>query len=601
MAFYIPDDKLAEVRSNADIVEIISERVMLKKAGKDFVGLCPFHTEKTPSFTVSPDKQIYHCFGCGVGGDVFGFIMRHDRMSFPEAVLTLARRYGIEIATQEMSQSQKKEISEREQLLVLNHRVKQFYINCLRKGPQGEFARLYLDKRGIKREIIDRFALGYAPDGWDHLIRFLQQSKVPLQNAEKAGLIVPKKSGGFYDRFRNRIIFPIFDIAGQVIGFGGRVMDDAKPKYLNSPETPLYNKRNTLYGLQTAMEKCRETGIVFIVEGYFDLLAMHQHGIVNAVATLGTALTAEHVRRLKGYAKNVCLVFDSDTAGIKAAQRTIGIFMNEAISASVVLLPEGDDPDSFLFSKGADAFRGLADKALGLVSFLIEQSIVKNGLSMEGKVRIIAELTSPLSDITDSVARSLYIQHLAERIGVDETAVLEKIRSARVKNQQQASSRELRRGMAEDRPDVGTGGRRTTRVPITDRLELQIITMMIHCPASIPEIVESRLMDLIEDRRLKSVGEMIVATPQENVGNVADLMNRVADEEQRRLIASIAVEDVCWDAGSCANLISQFIKIKRSQEKDLIRRIRAAEENDDHALMIKLLSEKQKQIGNRQS
>ncbi len=598
MAFYIPDDKLAEVRSNADIVEIISERVMLKKAGKDYIGLCPFHTEKTPSFTVSPDKQIFHCFGCGVGGDVFGFIMKHDRMSFPEAVLSIARKYGIEIVTQEMSQSRRKEISEREQLLVLNHRVKQFYIHCLRKGPKGEFARRYLEKRGIDREIIDRFAIGYAPDGWDHLVRFLQKSKVPFHLAEKAGLIVPKKSGGYYDRFRNRIIFPIFDIAGQVIGFGGRVMDDAKPKYLNSPETPLYNKRNTLYGLQTAREKCRETQAVFIVEGYFDLLAMNQHGITNAVATLGTALTAEHVRRLKGYAKTAYLVFDSDAAGIKAAQRTIGIFMNEAISASVVLLPEGDDPDSFLFGKGADAFLALADKALGLVPFLIEQSVNRHGLSMEGKVRIIADLTPPLTEITDSVARSLYIQHLAERIGVDEAAVMEKIRSARAQQTRRAG-RESQRAGADAQPEASGSGARVQHRPMSDRLELRIITMMIQCPESIPAIVAENLLDMIEDSRLKAIGETIVAMPEENLGNVADLMSRLADEEQRRLVAKIAVEDVCWDAGSCEKLMSQFLNTRRRRENDLIRQIRAAEENDDHELMIKLLSEKLKQIGNR--
>lgn len=590
MAFYIPDDKLAEIRSNADIVEIISERVMLKKAGKDYIGLCPFHTEKTPSFTVSPDKQIFHCFGCGVGGDVFGFIMKHDRMSFPEAILSVARKYGIEIVTQEMSQSRRKEISEREQLLVLNHRVKQFYIHCLRKGPKGEFARRYLEKRGIDPGIIDRFAIGYAPDGWDHLIRFLQKSKVPFHLAEKAGLIVPKKSGGFYDRFRNRIIFPIFDIAGQVIGFGGRVMDDAKPKYLNSPETPVYNKRNTLYGLQTARDKCRETQTVFIVEGYFDLLAMNQHGIPNAVATLGTALTAEHVRRLKGYAKKACLVFDSDAAGIKAAQRTIGIFMNEAISASVVLLPEGEDPDSFLFGKGADAFFALADKALGLVPFLIEQSVKRHGLSMEGKVQVISDLTPPLSEITDSVARSLYIQHLSERLGVDEAAVMEKIRSARA----QQTGATVQRG-------VSDSGRRTPQPPMNDRLELRIITMMIQCPESIPAIVAENLLDRIEDNRLKAIGETILSMPEENLGNVADLISRLADEEQRRLVASIAVEDVCWGAGSCEKLMSQFLNTRRRRENDLIRQIRAAEENDDHELMIKLLSEKQKQSGDRYS
>lgn len=599
MALYIPEEKLAEIRNAADIVDFISARVFLKKAGKDYAGLCPFHAEKTPSFTVSPEKQIFHCFGCGAGGDIFTFLMKYDGTSFPEAVQAVARQYGIAIFSREMSPQQRKQLSDRESLLELNARVMRFYQQLLLKDPRGADARQYLKKRGIHREIIEKFVLGYAPAGWEHLVRFLQKSRVPLATAEKAGLIVPGRQKGFYDRFRNRVMFPIVDVTGQVVAFGGRVMDDAKPKYLNSPETPVYQKSRTLYGMHAAREKCRSRGCVFIVEGYFDLLAMHQHGLENSVATLGTALTRQHIRRLSRAVgsgdKKAYLVFDSDEAGINAAKRTIGPFLEESVEAAVVLLPKGDDPDSYLFEHGAEAFDQLAQTAPNLFAFLIDNAIAAYGLGVEGKVRIIGEIAPVLGEIEDAVARSVYIRHLAETIGVDESAVLEKVRACRKKTS-------ARPGTSGSRRTPEDGSWKTAPASPQarpDRLEMQVLAMMIQNPEMIDEMKARRVLEYFEDPKMRELGDLVCRQLGQEAGKRSDLLNSVTDEDQRRTIASLVMEDACWARESCSLLLSQFIQSKQRRKNDLLEQIRAAEQSNDQELLLKLLSEKQKQATGR--
>ncbi len=358
MGLHIPDDKISEIKNSADIVDIVSEAVLLKKAGRNYLGLCPFHSEKTPSFTVSPEKQMFHCFGCGVGGNVFTFLMKHQGVSFPEAVKTLARRYGIDLPSPRMSPAQKKVASERETLLSISDQAAQFFYSQL-QSPRGEHARQYLEKRGLSGKINETFKIGYAPAGWDHLLNHFKKQSVPLKMVEKAGLLAQKND--YYDRFRDRIIFPITDISDRIVGFGGRVLDDSLPKYLNSPETPLYNKRKILYGLGTVKQDCRQAEMVYITEGYMDFLALYRHGIKNVVATLGTSLTVDQVRLLRGYVNKAVLVFDSDEAGIKAAQRAVEVFNREkGIDPYILTLPTGHDPDTYLRDYGGDAFLDLA-------------------------------------------------------------------------------------------------------------------------------------------------------------------------------------------------------------------------------------------------
>ena len=581
----IPEEKIAEIRHAADIVDIVSGVVLLKKGGRNYLGLCPFHSEKTPSFTVSPDKQIFHCFGCGEGGDVFSFVMKQEGLSFAEAVRDLARRCGVALPERRMSGAQRRHLDEKEQLISVNRLALDFFRKNLIEEPAGERARSYLTKRGLTRETIETFQIGFAPKGWDHLARHLNGRHLPASVIEKSGLVLPRKnSGGFYDRFRERIIFPILDVNRRIIGFGGRVMDDALPKYLNSPETALYSKSRSLYGLHLAKAACRASESVFIVEGYFDALALHQHGLCNAVATLGTALTAEHVRLLRGCVGEkgrAVLVYDSDDAGIKAARRSIEVFDKEYVNAQILVLASGYDPDSFIFEHGAEAFHAAADGALEIIPFLLENAIKQNGLSVEGRVRIVNDLQGPLNAVSDTVARSLYVRLAAERLEIDEKALLEKLRQSTV-----APSPAHRAA-----PAAGEGS----------RVEKQIIAMMLQVPPACKIVGRLEALALFEDSFLTRLGTVILeAYDRWKDGAVvenrwlADIMAGLADED-RRAIADAAIHAESWDIEGCEKQILYFVEAarKRRSHHDLEHRIRAAVTAKDDKLLEQLLVEKQ--------
>ena len=601
MTIYIPEDKVSEIKNTADIVEVVSEVVVLKKTGKNYVGLCPFHSEKTPSFTVSPEKQIFYCFGCAAGGNVFSFLMKHDGMSFPDAAKILAGRYGIDIPTTTMSPEQKRRMSQRESLFAANRQAMEFFRKQLLDDISGRRAMGYLKKRGINKEIFDNFYLGYAPKGWDNLLRFFTKKNISLDLVEKAGLIVSRKEkSGFYDRFRDRLIFPIFDLNMQVIGFGGRVMDDSLPKYLNSPETPVYNKSRSLYGLHLAKMKCRENERVFIVEGYFDLLTLHQHGLQDSVATLGTSLTPEHVQLIKGFVGKdgrVILVFDSDDAGIKASQRSIEVFDKGYINAQILILPDGYDPDSFIFEFGVESFLDLVSEAQGIIPFLMDSAVKKHGLSIEGKIRIISEMKEPLGSITDNVRRSLYIKELAECINIDEFAVLEKIRKISVRNRDRAKRATW--------PNTGLGrGHHKTSVPDKaqkkafqgkwDKLERQIIAMMLQFPQILFEIYERNILDLFENNTLKLIGQVLLTHKDDSKVQISDIINLIEEKEQKNIVASLAIGEDIWGHEACIGIITRFESIRRKDENKLLEKIKAAEKDKDLELLAKLLNQKQK-------
>ena len=591
MAIFIPEDKVLEIKNAADIVDIISEVVHLKKSGKNFLGLCPFHSEKTPSFSVSPEKQIFYCFGCGVGGNIFSFLMKHDGLAFPEAARTLARRYGVDIPKKNLTFEQKKEITERESLLNINRHAMEYFSRVLGSKSSGIPAMNYLKKRGFSPEIIDKFHLGYAPKGWDNLLHFFSKKGAPPALIEKSGLILPKKDKrGYYDRFRDRIMFPILDVNKAVIGFGGRVLDDSLPKYLNSPETPVYNKSRSLYGLYTAKDKCRATNTIFIVEGYLDLLSLQQHGIENSVASLGTALTPEHVRLLTRYAPRIVLVYDSDEAGIRSAQRCVDIFWKEHVDFSrgdvfqeekadthILVLPDEHDPDSFLMENSTEIFYEAASQAPGIITFLIEQAIDKHGLETEGKIRVIADLQGPLATINDNVARSLYIKQLAERIGIDENIVLEKVREHRsIKSIQNSDT-------PKDIADKGS------------RLEKQIIAMMLQFPVILPAIEMYNVVEYIENDILKSIGETVLEKQLSSAEQISELLTSIEDPVQENLIATLAMIEESWDESGCLKLIKQFVTTgKRNRDSKILEKIKAAEKKNDQETLVKLLREKQK-------
>lgn len=581
MAIFIPQDKLSEIKNAADIVDIISEEIILKKAGRNFVGLCPFHTEKTPSFSVSPDKQIFYCFGCGTGGNVFSFLMKQRGLSFPEAVRSLATRYGIDIPMRSMSPEQKQRMNLRDSLLSINRQATDFFQKVLFDTSNGKKALTYLSKRGIAEKTTKKFQLGYAPESWEGLFNYFSKKRIPYTHAETTGLIVARKAKkGFYDRFRGRIIFPIFDINSQVIGFGGRVLDDALPKYLNTPETPIYNKSQSLYGIHLSRNKCREESAVYVVEGYFDMLALYQHGIENTVASLGTALTSEHVRILKGLTGadgKVILVFDSDAAGINAAQRSIEIFDKGYVNAQILVLPAGHDPDSYIFETGRESFLNAAAKAKGIMSFLIQMAIAKNDFTTDGKIRIIHELLKPLASVQDAVDRALYVKELAERIDISESAILEKLREV-----------SGRKAIPSDFP-VKPSVSRTKN----NKLERQIIAMMLQFPDMLPEIRKRNLVSSFKNNTLKSIGRTILDRQVDSVLPVSEIISLIDESEQKDITASLAMTDNVWNREGCFRLIKQFEASISRGERKLIDKIKAAEESKDYERLNSLLKEKQ--------
>jgi DNA primase len=344
---YIPEDRIEEIRNRINIVDLVSEYITLKKAGRNYLGSCPFHKEKTPSFTVNAEKQIYHCFGCGEGGNAFSFLMKINNMTFPEAVRHLAGKLGVPLPSWEFTPEEKSRQDLRESLHRVNQLAADYYAKTLRSAA-GSAGRGYLDKRMIKPEIIETFRLGYAPEGWRNLRDHLQKEKIPLKHAEQAGLLVSRKDGDYYDRFRGRLMFPIEDINGKVIAFGGRIIGEGEPKYLNSPESSAYVKGRNLYGLARAKNAIRRDDYLIIVEGYFDLLALWNNGIPNVAATLGTALTREHVDLIKRYTGAVAVTFDTDAGGKAALERSMSLFLEKGLRAKAVVLPDGKDPDEFV-------------------------------------------------------------------------------------------------------------------------------------------------------------------------------------------------------------------------------------------------------------
>jgi DNA primase len=592
----ISEEKISEIRNTANIVEVVSEVVQLRKTGKNFIGLCPFHSEKTPSFTVNPDKQIFHCFGCGEGGNVFSFVMKQDRLSFPEAVRFLAKKFGIDIPEPRLSEKDKKQYSEKESLYKINRLAADFYHRTLLNSEKGRSAMDYLSRRKISQSTIDQFRLGFAPEGWQDLFRYLRNKHISENLMENAGLILPKKTNdGYYDRFRNRLIFPIYTIGGQIAAFGGRAIDDSMPKYLNSPETLLFNKRQILFGLDKAKNECRETKTVFVVEGYMDSIMLFQEGLKNTVATLGTAMTPEHIRILRGFSEKIILVYDSDEAGIKAATRSIGLFMDHGVDARILVLPEGHDPDSFVRENGMALFKKISQNAFSLVEFLIHTAIKKHGLSVSGKMEVVNDLLEPVAATMDPVARSLYIKKISEKIGIDETAIAFKLKSFIDQRQhgfrKHSEDAVLGQTSGSPRNDTMTG----EEAP-TIRLERQILSVMLQFPKVISDIKKHDVINYFHDPLLKSIGMIIISNADSSRASFSDLVHEMENGEKRRIITELSVRNEGWDEEGCKKLIDRFIlSIQDKKEtRDLNAEIKSAEKNKDMERLFQLLAEKQK-------
>ncbi len=401
---------LDEIRARSDIVEVVSQYVALKRAGKNFKGLCPFHAEKTPSFTVNPSLQRWRCFGCGQYGDVFDFIMRIENVTFLEAARLLAERLGLEFRSTGSASAQEQK-DRREQILRVNQLAAQFFRDMLKRYPLPQ---RILQQRGVTPEAQQRFGIGYAPPEWSALTHFLQAQKIPLTIAAEAGLVVLGESGEYYDRFRDRLMFPIWDRQGRVVAFGGRAIGDAQPKYLNSPETPLFRKSRTIYALHLAKERMMAERTALLLEGYMDVVAAHQAGFTHAIASMGTALTDEQIGILSRLVSRVIVVYDSDNAGIEAAKRAAEILQQHPIEVLVARLPDGEDPDSLLRRLGAPALQECIDKAEPLTDFLLHNLQRRHDMhTVEGRMRVLKEAIPILASIPSGIEREHYITQLA--------------------------------------------------------------------------------------------------------------------------------------------------------------------------------------------
>ncbi len=429
---YVPQEILDEIVARCDIVSVVNEYVPLKRKGSNYQGLCPFHNEKTPSFSVSPGKQIFHCFGCGKGGNVFRFIMDIEGVSFLEAVERLAKRANVTLPEKEMTAAQRAKLEQRKRYLKINNFAARYYQKILLETEAGRPYREYLQKRQIDEEIIQKFQLGATPSGWDNLYQNLKKRGVTTQEMLDLGLIsASRREGQYIDRFRNRLMFPIGNEKGEIIAFGGRIIDkDSSPqKYLNSPDTPLFHKSRNLYGLHLARNSIRNQDMAIIVEGYMDVISCHQHGITNAVAPLGTAFTPEQGRLLMRSTYQIGISFDGDAAGIKATMRCLDILSDLGATARVIQIPDQADPDEFLKKYGKEAFLQLIEDSQELVMYKIARYMeTTNTDSIRGKMKVVEQLLPDLRKMQSAVARETAVRLVAAQLQVSEKAVWEEVR-----------------------------------------------------------------------------------------------------------------------------------------------------------------------------
>ncbi len=459
MNHLIPEQIINDIRSRADIVEVISETVTLKKTGKNLVGLCPFHSEKTPSFSVSPDKQIYFCFGCSSGGNVFKFLMESEKLSFVEAVKTLAEKFGVAIPGSNQSPVSQQAASEREKLLSLNKLAVEYFRSLLIESEGGKAAKDYIvGKRGLREETMTRFQLGWSSPDWKDLLNYLQKkTECSVPQLVKAGLIVqkgePPEKLNFFDRFRGRLMIPLHDTSGNVIGFAGRILFEGQPKYLNSPETPVYKKRDHLFGLNAAKEAIRKNDRVILVEGYFDQIQAFQNGICNIVATSGTAFTPQHAALLRNFTRNAVLVFDSDKAGQNAIDRAYEVLNDQGFKVFVLALPEGQDPDSYIQAQGSEVFSRGIQQAVPFMEYFIKKLIQQGSTeSIQGKIEIINRVVPYLAKIENQIERSEFIRYLAEQANVESDSLLKEVKSA-IKQKSSVAENRLEVSVSSDDPE----------------------------------------------------------------------------------------------------------------------------------------------------
>ena len=565
------------IKSKIDVVEFVGQYLPLKKAGRNYKGLCPFHSEKTPSFMVSPDRQMYHCFGCSKGGNAFGFLMEYERLEFPEAVQMLARKTGVQLPKDSREDAQVASLST--QLYKINELAAHFYQTAL-QSPDGAKSTQYLLKRGLKEETVQLFKIGYAADKWDGLLTHLRGEGISISLLEKAGLVIAKDGGGYYDRFRNRIVFPIFDSRARPLGFGARVMDSTLPKYVNSPETPIYTKGKNLYGLHLSKEGIRESDYAVIVEGYLDCIVPYQEGLRNIVASQGTALTPEQARLLKRYTHNVVMVYDGDDAGELAALRSLEIFIEEGMSVKVVSLPQGNDPDSFVRQHGIEAFKEKIESAPSFFEYKLNVLKARYGTKeVEAKARVAQEMLSTINKFKNALVQSEYLKKLSEELRVEEDSLLQELKKIK-----------------EPKSFVDAPLSNVSRAAAINPTEKLLVQLMLEESALIEQVRQAlEPADFQDARTSRVVSILFDLLAQGKSVEPRKLVNYIGIEESSQLICESALapdineeekEKVLFDC--IQRLKSQRVKLKRQH---LHEQIKAAQHSGDEETMQRLMQE----------
>jgi len=546
------DDFIDKLRSQCDIVSVISEYVPLKKRGKNYWGCCPFHHEKTPSFSVTPDKGFFYCFGCQTGGNVFNFLMKIENLTFMEAVKALAAKMNVPVPEKEKSERERQLEREMNSLLRANAMAGDFFHSCLTKTSYGQAAREYLKTRGVTEETIATFRLGYAPKAWDKLTVALTGRGFTADMLAKAGLAVTRSGGeGVYDRFRDRLIFPIADVRGRVVGFGGRVMDGSQPKYLNTAETPIFNKRYVLYGFDLAYQAIKQAGRAIVVEGYMDLIALHASGIKNAVASLGTSFTPEQARQLARCASEIYFAYDSDAAGQNATLRALATVRALGLAVRVVTLPDGKDPDEFIRKHGADAFRALVDEAPPLLAYQVSQALAANDYSdASGKMSVLAQAIPALAEVPDLAEVNEHIRRLSQTLGIHEEDIRREIRKTQQKD------KNVSRGQTSTA--VGLAQR---PAPKTVAAERQLIRLMLEDSSIIPYVLTQLDGEDIQDAARKTIINSLFTAYNMGKSPAADSLAQTLPEAAAAELSNIMVMEM--QINDISRAVDDYIRIIR--------------------------------------
>lgn len=586
-----PASLLQEIKDQLSIVAVVGESVPLKSAGRNHKGLCPFHGEKTPSFTVNDEKQLFHCFGCGEGGDIFRYVMKREGLTFPEAVRMLADRAGVRMP-EEISRVSKPEEDAIQKKKIWAQRVNQvvaeYFHETLLDEKRGEIARNYMKERGFSdSELFKQHFLGFADDSWDNLVRYLTTKNVPLTLAAELGLIRLRSSGdGYYDFFRQRIIFPITNVRGEILGFGGRTFGSPKTaegqespaKYLNSPDSFIYHKSHSVFGLSVALPAIRKEDAVWIVEGYLDAVALHQSGIRQVVAPLGTALTSGHLRLVTRFSRNIWLIFDGDAAGAAAARRSWPIFLEQGLMPKVVILPDGEDPDTFVRKEGPEAMNALAAEALTLGEWVVDRVIMESGRGASAAVLVMRELKPLLKQVADPVELALYLRRIAQRLSVDESVLRSSL----------ADKKELRTASPATRADTWDA----------HTIEQRIMRLVLQYPMLWPGVRDRLNIELFEDASSRTILQALLDEALGEGLAIGRLVEKMVDKELCGMVEELSLsEPECPEEEALTVTLAYVDTLDRRYHKGKLQKLNQeisdAQFNGNESRLMDLLMQKQ--------